>query len=301
MFRHRHQFEMGVAELFRAGFGHEEERARARGIQPFKDARGVVHDPANALDLYTRNGAFANEEILADEMLRDSALTGTLPPEASLADVRKKGYYRWQGTGIGARIIAQATEPQADETFVPFRKHVEDGEPYPTLSRRAQFLIEHPWFVEADEHLPRHKEAPAFGGNYPFQITSGHNRWSIHSLNTATEMMLNTHRGEPHLVMNNGDAARLGIADADMVRVHNDQGEFHVMALLSPGAQPGQVVMYNGFDTFQFPNWAGPNDAEPGMIKWLHLAGGYGHLRYWVAEWQPCPVMRGTRVAIEKA
>ena len=51
---------------------------------------------------------------------------------------------------------------------------------------------------------------------------------------------------------------------------------FEVMALTSPGAQPGQVVMYNGFDTFQFPNWAGPNDAEPGMIKWLHLAGGYG-------------------------
>ena len=47
--------------------------------------------------------------------------------------------------------------------------------------------------------------------------------------------------------------------------------------------------MYNGFEPYQFPNWAGPNDAEPGMIKWLHLAGGYGHLKYWITEWQPCP------------
>ena len=58
--------------------------------------------------------------------------------------------------------------------------------------------------------------------------------------------------------------------------------------------------MYNGWDPFQFPNWAGPNDIEPGMIKWLHLAGGYGHLRYWVTEWQPSPVMRSTRVGVEK-
>jgi hypothetical protein len=59
--------------------------------------------------------------------------------------------------------------------------------------------------------------------------------------------------------------------------------------------------MYNGFEPYQFPNWAGPNDIEPGMIKWLHLAGGYGHLRFWITEWQPSPVMRGTRCNIEKA
>jgi hypothetical protein len=65
----------------------------------------------------------------------------------------------------------------------------------------------------ADEHLPRHKEPPMPGGDYPFQITSGHNRWSIHSLNTASDTMLNTHRGTPHLVMNVKDGGKLGIAD----------------------------------------------------------------------------------------
>ncbi|MBA4180215.1 MAG: ethylbenzene dehydrogenase [Anaerolinea sp.] len=286
-------------EAFRRLAEKVQERARARGIKPYTDSRGGQRDPANALEAYTRKGVFVDEEIIADEMIRDSALTGTLPANASLEDIRKNGFYRWQGLGINARVIAQATEPKPDETFVPFRDHVERGEPYPTLSRRAQFLIEHPWFMEADEHLPRHKDPPRMGGDYPFQITSGHNRWSIHSLNAASQIMLDTHRGTPHLVVNSGDATRLGVADGVMVRVFNDMGEFQVPALLSPSAQPGQVVMYNGWDPYQFPNWAGPNDIEPGMIKWLHLAGGYGHLRYWVTEWQPSPVMRSTRVGIE--
>ncbi len=277
-----------------------QERARARGIKPYTDARGIQRDPANALETFTKKGMYVDQEVLADEMIRDSAVTGTLPPNASLEDIRKNGFYRWQGLGINPRVIAQATEPRPDETFVPFRDHVERGEPYPTLSRRAQFLIEHPWFIEADEHLPRYKAPPVMGGDYEFQITSGHNRWSIHSLNNASEIMLETHRGTPHLVMNTADAARNGIADNDLVRVYNDLGEFQVHVLLSQSAQPGQVVMYNGWDPYQFPNWAGPNDIEPGMIKWLHLAGGYGHLRYWVTEWQPSPVMRSTRVGIAK-
>jgi hypothetical protein len=42
-------------------------------------------------------------------------------------------------------------------------------------------------------------------------------------------------------------------------------------------------------------------DVEPGMVKWLHLAGGYGHLRYWPLQWQPVPIDRAIRVDIEKA
>jgi len=41
-------------------------------------------------------------------------------------------------------------------------------------------------------------------------------------------------------------------------------------------------------------------DLEPGMVKWLHLAGGYGHLRYWPIQWQPTPVDRAVRVDVEK-
>ena len=40
-----------------------------------------------------------------------------------------------------------------------------------------------------------HKETPAQGGDYPFHLTSGHPRWSIHSMNMTNKIMLNTHRG----------------------------------------------------------------------------------------------------------
>src|SRR4030067_1164307 len=69
---------------------------------------------------------------------------------------------------------------------------------YDTLVRRAQFYIDHEWFLEAGEALPTHKEPPPHGGrNRRFQMTSGHNRWSIHSMNMTNNVILNTHRGGP--------------------------------------------------------------------------------------------------------
>ena len=287
-------------EAFRRLAEKLEQRAQERNAQPYKDARGHDHDLASCHKSYTRDGAFVDEDIMADEMLRDTALLGTVPANASLEDIRQKGYYRWEDLGMTARILQQATDPKPDETFAPFRNRVEKGEPWPTLSRRAQFLIEHPWFIEADEHLPTHKSPPNIGGDYPFTVASGHNRWSIHSLNTANHLMLETHRGAPHVVINDQDAERLGIEDNEEIRIFNDLGEYFVPALISSSAQPGQVMMYNGFDPYQFTDWKSPNDAEPGMIKWLHLAGGYGHLKYWSMQWQPCPVMRNTHVGVEK-
>jgi len=69
---------------------------------------------------------------------------------------------------------------------------------------------------------------------------------------------------------------------------------------LSPSVMPGQVICYNGWDPYQFRGWTGPMDLEPGMVKWLHFAGGYGHLRYWPIQWQPTPVDRAVRVEVEK-
>jgi hypothetical protein len=34
------------------------------------------------------------------------------------------------------------------------------------------------------------------------------------------------------------------------------------------------------------------------MVKWLHFAGGYGHLRYRALHWQPMPVDRAVRVEV---
>jgi hypothetical protein len=36
------------------------------------------------------------------------------------------------------------------------------------------------------------------------------------------------------------------------------------------------------------------------MVKWLHMAGGYGHLKYRPWHWQPVPVDRAVGVDVEK-
>ncbi len=103
------------------------------------------------------------------------------------------------------------------------------------------------------------------------------------------------------MVMNNDDAGRKGIEDNEEVRVHNDYGANTIRVKLSPTVQPGQLIIYNGWDLFQFRDWKGPNEFEPGMVKWLHLAGGYGHLRYYFGNWTPVPSDRATRVEVSKA
>src|SRR3970040_634483 len=69
-------------------------------------------------------------------------------------------------------------------------------------------------------------------------------------------------------------------------------GVFISPAKLSPSVRPGQVVSYNGWEPYTYRTWKGASDVEPGMVKWLHFAGGDGHLGYWPLEWargRPAP------------
>ena len=287
-------------EIFQLLAERISQRAAARGLSSFTDRDGTVRSYAGLRDQYTQGGSYEDTERLVDEWIRDSALAGNIPPRTTLATMRRRGFVRVRDWGLSPLAVGQASEIRPGETHVPNRDHVEKKFPYPTLTRRAQFYIDHPWFIEADEALPVHKETPAMGGDYPLQMTSGHMRWSIHSSNVTNRLMLNTHRGAPFVFVSAPDAAFRGVRDGDVVRVFNDMGSFVAQAKVAPGVRPGQVVMYNGWDPAQFPGWRGPMDVEPGMVKPLHLAGGYGHIRYRPGMWQPVPVDRATRVDFER-
>lgn len=278
-----------------------ERRARARGVESFRHPGSGTVRYDEIWRRFTLDGHLLTQEQVTDEVIRDSAYAGTLPEGSNLEKVRKTGHLMFTGWGRMAMAKGQASPHPAEGEFVPFKYHVERGDPYPTLTRRAQFLIEHPWFVEAGEELPVHKDPPAMGGPYPYKMTTGHNRWSIHSMNMANHWLLQTHRGEPFVWINTSDAAREGIADGDYVRIYNDAGSFVVRARLTPAQKPGGVTVYNGWDPLMFPEWRGPNEVEPGMVKYLGFAGGYGHLTYAPLEWQPVPTDRPVFVQIEKA
>jgi len=278
-----------------------EERARARRVEPWLRRNGQPVALEGLWRRLTKDGELAEDERLVDEVIRDSAFLGTLPAGTTLETFREKGVVRAVDWGSSAMMICQQSPLEPNRTHSPWRNHVEQGKPYPTYSRRASFYIDHPWYLEAGEELPVHKDNPHHGGEFPLRLTSGHPRWSIHSMNHTSRLMLGTHRGYPVIYMNPDDMRERALEDDDVTEVFNDLGAIRIRVRCSPGTRPGQVIIYNGYEPFQFEGWRGPENIEPGMIKWLHLAGGYGHLQYRGLHWQPVPIDRAVHVDARRA
>jgi len=237
-------------------------------------------------------GTLVDGESFAEEALADAVASGNLPPGTTIDTFRQKGYSRYNDWSFNPMGKANASPFPRNETHTPLRNHIELGHPYPTLTRRAQFLIDHPWFLEAGEDLPLHKEPPAMGGDHPFRMSGGHARWSNHAMNMTNSIMLETHRGKPFVLINDRVAHEKGIEDDAPVRIWNDIDEFVVPARTSPAQRPDGLTVYNGFEGFMFPGGKSSKEVEPGMVKWLHLAAGDGHLVYSPMEWQPVPFDR---------
>jgi DMSO reductase family type II enzyme molybdopterin subunit len=267
-------------------------RAKTRGLESYMHPSGLPRRYDELWDAFTLGGAFADPESAAAEMLADGVSTGNIPEGVTLDTFRERGHVRYADWSFMAMAQANASPFPRGETHSPLRNHVEVGHPYPTLTRRAQFLIDHAWYREAGEDLPRHKEPPAMGGDHPFRLSGGHSRWSNHAMNMTNPVMLETHRGRPFVLINDGVAREKGIEDDALVRVWNDVGDFVAPARLSPAQRPDGLTVYNGFEGFMFRGGKGSNEVEPGMIKWLHLVGDYGHLTYTPTEWQPVPFDR---------
>ena len=275
------------------------ERAEARGLETYPHHTGEPRRFDAMWDVFTLGGTMADEESAAAAMLADSVDSGNMPQGTTLETFRQKGHSRYADWAFLALAKANASPFPENETHSPLRNHIEKGHPYPTLTRRAQFLIDHPWYREAGEDLPVHKEPPPMGGQHPFRLSGGHSRWSIHAMNMTSPLMLETHRGKPFVLINESVAREKRIGDDSLVRVWNDVGEFVVPARLSPAQRPDGLTVYNGFEGFLFPGGRGANEVEPGMVKWLHLVGDYGHLSYSPTEWQPVPFDRCINVDCE--
>ncbi|HNO64891.1 MAG TPA: molybdopterin-dependent oxidoreductase [Tepidiformaceae bacterium] len=288
-------------QIFRALSEKVQERCAEHGVTEYLDGRRQPRRLDNLGSAFTANGAYENEESVMDEWLRDSIEAGTLSENGSLGSLKEHGTARFSGLGIFAPGLSLAANVQPDKTVTAFEWHVEDGVPFPTLTRRAQFLIDHPWFVEAGEDLPCHKENPAIGGDYPLLVTSGHSRWTIHAVSMGNSILSGTHRGEPLAILGTTEACARGIEDGDRIRVSNDRGSYTVRTRVSPRVRPGQLIVYNGWEPHMFEDWKGSNEVEPGMVKWLHLVSRYGHLRYLPFGWQPVPADRGVFVEVSRA
>jgi nitrate reductase alpha subunit len=279
-----------------------QERAKQRELGEYEDDGDRHYRLDDVYDVYTMHGAFKerDDEKLAEEMVKDTVRAGALPEKTDLKEVRKRGVIRFTGLGADAVGLNVATDIKPGETISPLRWHTERKIPYPTFARRIQFYIDHDWFLEAGEELPVHKPPPRMGGDYPLVMNSAHLRWSIHSIWVVNETLLRTHRGHPVVIMNPKDAEARGIADGEEVRVFNDMDSFFIRTKLSSATRPGQVIVYHAWEPYQYRGWRPYDSTVPGMIKWLHLAGGYGHLNYWRWNWVQAQVDRVIPVEVEK-
>ncbi len=268
-------------------------------IQKRALSRGVEGRLAEIGDVFTEDGRYGptDDEAVVDRILTGSSTTGHRGWEEMrrLGGVRVPSVGGWgTSSGIGSEV-----EPQGSLT--PSRVHVEGKHAWPTLTGRQQFYLDHPWFEAADEVLPRFKPLPDTGAGYPLRLTGGHTRWSIHSIWRAHPSLLRLQRGGPSLWVSAEDAASRGIADDDMVRVHNARGDFRVHARVSAAVAPGEVILYHAWEPFQFPDWRSEMTLVPAPIKPVHLVGDYGHLTYRIFASGPEHVPRNVAVDIERA
>jgi len=286
-------------EIFGSLAKRVSERARARGIhEPVKGPKGRPLDLTNSFDVWSLDGKFDPMDPLSalDRILRRSDVIGNVSAE--------------QAFELGAVPVVEAGEytlaNQACTTFepgeplTPYRWFREEKIRWPTLTGRMQFLIDHPWFVEAGESLPVHKDSPGMLSGYPLRLTSGHTRWSIHSISRDQKLLLRLQRGEPVVWMHPKDMLERGLEDHDEIRIHNQHGAFEARVIVTDRMQPGMVQMFHAWEPYQFKGWQGPQAPVVSPCKPTHLAGGYGQLHYRMFYNAPSHNPRGVGVEVEK-
>jgi len=265
-----------------------QERARARGIDDCTDVNGAAHTLSNLYDELTVNGLYTEGEKgevkALDYIMENAPITratdlGEQPWRKAAEDgmVKIKAV---PGLFMAMGLNCMMSDYDTKEPLTQFGWFHEQKNPWPTLTGRQQFYIDHPWYTEVGEQFSVHKEPVAAGGPYPLRLNGGHARWSQHSIMRANQQMLRLQRGGPVAYLSQVDARERGISDHDRIRVYNDVGEFLLRAKIAPVVQPGEVICYHAWEGYQFPDGAVQNDVLPASIKPNNMVGDYGHLQY---------------------
>jgi DMSO reductase family type II enzyme molybdopterin subunit len=275
-----------------------QEKAKARNISSFIDSSGQERRLDNLYDALTLGGYYKEKE--EEKLAADFVQFSHNLPEISWEDLKKKGFARATNIGKSAVTFGNATDIKPHDTITCYTWHTEKKTPYPTLTRRIQFYLDHPFYLELGEALPVHKEPPKIGGDYPLVITGGHTRWSIHAAWRDDRYMLRLQRGTPVMYMNDTDAAQREIADGEEVLVKNDLESFTIQVKTSPAVRPGQVIIYHAWENYQFKGRKLFQNLMPSPLNPRELAGGYFHLRPMFLCLHPGQNDRDTRVEVMK-
>ena len=276
------------------------ERARARGMSGFTDHIGVPRTYESLYDRFTMKGQLDTNKDVVKQMVQIFSAVGVFPKGYSYEQFVEDGLVRWESLGKGAMDKMNSTDVTKDKPMYSFGRHIEKKTPYSTYTKRAQFYMDHDWFIEAGEALPVHKDVPPIGGIYPFRLISGHSRGTVHTLHLASPHFLKLHRGQPVVFINDKIAGEKGIEDGDMVRIFNDYSDTEIMASLSAAVGPDQLVIYM-WEPYQFKDWKPHDNLLIGMPKPTLMAFDYPQLRFMEGQGGPGPTTdRNLLIGMEK-
>ncbi|MBI2367286.1 MAG: molybdopterin-dependent oxidoreductase, partial [Deltaproteobacteria bacterium] len=122
------------------------ERARARGAEVYKDKDGKERRFDRLEESVTCGGLYAEDD--EEGVARDAFLNTGNVEQIGWEEVRERGFAAYTGLGTAMRSIGNACDIEVGEPLVPLTWHTAKKEPYPTLTRRMQFYIDHDWYFE---------------------------------------------------------------------------------------------------------------------------------------------------------
>ncbi|HKJ59840.1 MAG TPA: molybdopterin-dependent oxidoreductase, partial [Halobacteriales archaeon] len=245
--------------------------ARERGVEPVPDRKFDREiDLQSVYDDFVRDwetgepGALAEDKAAAEYILEHSTETNPDDGGRITFDDTVEQPQRFLATGD------HWTSPiEDDRAYTPWKRFVQDKEPWPTFTGRQQYYIDHDWFLDYGEALPTHKGPVTLQERerYPLRYNTPHGRWSIHSTWRDNEKMLRLQRREPVVYLIPEDAAERGIEDGDTVEVYNDLASVEVQAKIYPSGEPGTLRQFFAWEKFQYPDRENFNSLVPMYMK----------------------------------
>ncbi|MFC7045735.1 molybdopterin-dependent oxidoreductase [Halobacteriaceae archaeon GCM10025711] len=297
-------------EVFRLLAKKIQEVARERGVGPIPDRSfdrtidlQTIHDDYVRDWLSGEEGALEDDKAAAEFILEHSAETN--PPDSdeqiTFHDIVEQPQ-RFKANGGH-----WTSDVEDDVAYAPWKDFVQKKQPWPTVTGRQQYYMDHDWFVEDGEALPTYKppvdeQDPE---EYPLRYLTPHGRWSIHSTWRDDKYMLRLNRGEPVIYLHPDDAAARDIEDGDTVEIYNDIATVEAHAKLYPNGKRGTVRMNFSWEDYQFPDGNNFNSVTSMQLKSTQLVqypeDTGEHLHFFPNFWGPTGVNSDARVDIRRA
>ncbi|MEO5335851.1 MAG: molybdopterin-dependent oxidoreductase [Magnetospirillum sp. WYHS-4] len=265
----------------------ESSAAKKNFTKFFDDQFKWARDLTTLYDQLVEGGKFEKEEDVAQFMLDNAPQSKGI----TLDMIREKGPQRFKSNW---------TSPMKEGVpYTPFQNYIVDKKPWPTLTGRQQFYIDHPFFLAMGVELPVYK-APVDAEKYPLRFNTPHSRYGIHSTWKDNILMLRLQRGGPSAELAPSDALARGIKDNDWVEIWNDHGRVICRVKIRHGEQSGRVTMWHTPELYMDLIEGSSQSVLPVRINPASLAGKYGHLFFRPNYYGPGGTQRDVLVEVKR-